>query len=187
MLAISALPLWLPKKRQPLRWNPACPVHGLAKRCQTQGGKIRTDTNLCVVGEEATCCCGDTVTCTHCLNDIGPRQFQVSIGGLSNNVCTGCASLNDGIYVVTFLIATCVWDYNFSGSCDTNRLALLNNGTQITCTLERSVGGIVARWGKNVSDPDCLAMSGYALDDFVEGPGTLQCLIASSTCTITTL
>jgi len=128
----SPPPLWLPPKRKPLRWNPACPVHGLAKRCQTQGGKIRTVDGTVPVGEEATCCCGGPEDdCQRCQSGTAPARVLVEISGVTNITCSDCSGFN-GTFVLDFihqgLLAgtyRCVWSYDrgSDGPCSERYLA----------------------------------------------------------------
>lgn len=159
MRAISAPPpLWLPRKRKPLRWNPACPVHGMAKRCQTQGGKIRTFEGQCVVGEEATCCCvsiGDDVECGNCQDGTGPAVFQLDVTG---------GSVYDGTFFLTAFggAGSCRWHVlNSPALCfeeaeywDLDITTATSAQLECVTTLGQ-FSGFAALWSQNGTANDC--------------------------------
>lgn len=133
MRAIS--PLWLPKKRKPLRWNPRCPVHGMAKRCQTQGGKIRVVDGVCVVGEEADCCCTPaTPVCGTDWCDTGTQALEIlaEVPEMVNNSCSECINF-EGTYLLPH-------DPSFDATSRCLYLLELDasicSATHLTCLLE---------------------------------------------------
>jgi len=161
-------PLWLPPKRQPLRWNPACPVHGLAKRCQTQGGKIRTVDGTVPVGEEATCCCGPgTLPCTYCSDD-APAETVLTISGTVG----ACVSLNGDYSCTIFsqdnLNKWCSHDYaadpRYAGT-HMNNVGTSHIGGHLSWYVtDVSLACGIGSGGTDPASPwDCTAVSAYGV------------------------